>query len=69
MHITVTQAVPEDAGDLLAFLKQVGAETDNLSFGGEGLPFGEAEEAAFLAEIQNYQNSSYSVLRADFMIH
>ena len=65
MHITVTQAVPEDAGDLLAFLKQVGAETDNLSFGGEGVPFGEAEEAAFLAEIQNSEDAVMLVAKAD----
>ena len=39
----IDQARPEDAAQLLAYLKRVGSETDNLTFGAEGLP-GTAEQ-------------------------
>ena len=29
---------PEDAAAVLAYVKQIGGETDNLTFGPEGLP-------------------------------
>ena len=35
---TITRARPEDAAALLDYLKIVGGETDNLSFGAEGVP-------------------------------
>ena len=38
MSITIKKATCEDAAEILQYLKQIGAETDNLSFGVEGLP-------------------------------
>jgi len=52
MSITIERAKPADAAMLLAFLKQVGGETDNLSFGGEGLPFTVEAEAEFLGQME-----------------
>jgi len=52
MAVIIEKARPEDAGVLLAFLKQVGGETDNLSFGEEGVPFTEEAEADYLAQIE-----------------
>lgn len=53
MHITIEKASPADAAVLLAFMKQTGGETDNLSFGSEGLPFTVEDEAAFIAQLEN----------------
>ena len=39
MGIRIEKAVPRDAAMLLEYLKQVGGETDNLTFGPEGMPF------------------------------
>ena len=43
--LTIRQARPQDGENLLAFLKKIGGETDNLSFGQEGLPLSIQEEA------------------------
>lgn len=53
MRITIEKATCEDAAEILQYLKQVGAETDNLSFGAEGLPFTIEAEAAYLRQIEN----------------
>ena len=45
---TITRARPEDAAALLDYLKIVGGETDNLSFGAEGVPRAPEEEQAYL---------------------
>lgn len=52
MQITIEPAVPENAEALLAFLRQIGGETDNLSFGPEGLPVTAAQEAAYLGQLE-----------------
>ena len=52
MNIIINKALPEDSNALLEYLKQVGKETDNLSFGGEGLPFTIEDEAQHLAQLQ-----------------
>ena len=49
----IERAAVTDARALLAFLRQVGAETNNLSFGSEGLPLSEKEEEAYLLNVQN----------------
>ena len=48
----IDQARPEDAAQLLAYLKRVGSETDNLTFGAEGLPGTAEQEAAYRAIIK-----------------
>ena len=65
MNYTITRATPEDAAELLAVLKQVGGESDNLSFGSEGLPFTVEEEAAFLASLQTSTTSAFFVAKKD----
>lgn len=49
MNITIEKASPADAAEILAYLKQVGGETDNLTFGGEGLPISVEAEAEYVA--------------------
>ena len=53
MNITIKKAHVEDAAEILQYLKQIGAETDNLSFGVEGLPFTVESEAAYILQIEN----------------
>lgn len=45
MEIVIKQASREDAAAMLDYLKQIGGETDNLTFGSEGLPLTVEEEA------------------------
>ena len=56
--IEIRETMPEDAEQLLAYLKKVGAETDNLTFGKEGLPVTVEQEQAYLAQV-------HEELRAD----
>lgn len=53
MNIQINRAACEDAAELLACLKQMGAETDNLTFGAEGLPFSAEDEAAYIRKMEN----------------
>lgn len=53
MSITSERATCADAAEILQYLKQIGAETDNLTFGAEGLPFTSESEAAYLRQIEN----------------
>ena len=53
MSIIIQRATCADATEILQYLKQIGRETDNLSFGSEGLPFTPESEAAYLSQIEN----------------
>lgn len=50
MDIIIRKAQPEDAGALVTYMNTVGSETDNLSFGSEGFPVSQAEEAEIIRE-------------------
>ena len=65
MAVNIAKARPSDAGELLAFLKQIGGETDNLSFGKEGVPLTEEEEAAYLAQLEYSSDGILLVARDD----
>ncbi len=53
MDVSIKKAAPSDAAMLLEYLKQVGGETDNLTFGLEGMPFSVEAEAEFISSIDN----------------
>ena len=55
----IREATPKDAEKIIAYLAQVGGETDYLSFGKEGLPISIEEEEKF---IQNINKEEHSVL-------
>ena len=55
----IREATPEDAEKIIAYLAQVGGETDYLSFGKEGLTISTEEEEKF---IQNINKEEHSVL-------
>ena len=42
-ELTIRPAHSEDAAAILAYLRQIGAESDNLTFGPEGLPITEEQ--------------------------
>ena len=49
VDIAIDQARIQDAQQLLHFLKQIGSESDNLTFGEEGIPVTLKEEEDYLA--------------------
>lgn len=48
-----TRAVPDDAGPVLQYLRKVGGETANLTFGAEGPGLTESEEREYLARVRD----------------
>ena len=52
MSIIIERATASDATALLAYFKQIGGETDNLTFGAEGLPFTVEAEASYIAQLE-----------------
>lgn len=65
MNIIITKAMPEDAEELLAYLKKVGGETDNLTFDGEGLPFSVEDEESYLRMLAESTTSVMFVAKKD----
>ena len=53
MSITIEKATCADAAEILQYLKQIGAETDNLTFGSEGLPFTIESKKEYISQIEN----------------
>lgn len=53
MNIIIERALPLDSKEILTYLKQVGGETDNLTFGAEGLPFSVEAEAEYIGSMGN----------------
>ena len=53
MNIKIEKASPLDAKEILTYLKQVGGETDNLTFGAEGLSLSVEAETEYIADMEN----------------
>ncbi len=64
----IEKASPKDASDLLEYLKRIGGESDNLSFGAEGLGFTPEAEAEYLAGIENSRDSVMLVAKQNSRI-
>lgn len=58
-EIVLREAQPEDAEKLLAYMKTIGGESDNLSFGPEGLPITAEHERFFLQGLQEDPQSVF----------
>ena len=43
----------EDAANMLQYLKRIGGESDNLTFGSEGLPFTIKQEEEYLDKLKD----------------
>ena len=63
MEYWIEQAKAADAEAVLAFTRRCGAESDNLSFGAEGIPIPAAEEAAFLASLEHSDRGIFLLAR------
>ena len=65
MNITIEKAAPSDAAEFLEYLRQVGKETDNLTFGSEGVPFTVEAEAEYLKNSEGSRDSIMLVAKKD----
>ena len=65
MGIRMEKAAPSDAAMLLEYLKQVGGETDNLTFGLEGMPFSVEAEAEFISGMENSTDNVMLLAKSD----
>lgn len=68
MDIIIEKANPADAEGLLAHLRIIGGETDNVTFGAEGMPFTVEQEEKFLRSMENSPKSVLYVAKADGVI-
>jgi RimJ/RimL family protein N-acetyltransferase len=55
--VRIRRAEPDDAPAVLAYLRRVGGETINLTFGAEGPEISEEEEREYLARVAASDNS------------
>ena len=65
MNITIEKAKSEDAASIIAFLEQIGRETDNLAFGSEGLSL---TVEALIAKLEGFNDNVMFVAKHDGII-
>ena len=65
MNIVIEKASPTDAELILEFLKLVGSETDNLTFGSEGMPFSIEAEISYISQIENSKDDIMLIAKKD----
>lgn len=63
--VSIKKAGVSDAGAILEYLKEIGGETANLTFGAEGLPFSVEEEAAYIAGMEHSEDAIMLVAKID----
>lgn len=68
IDVMIRNAVPQDAEELLEYLRVVGGETDNLTFGDEGLPLTVEAERAYLEANRNNARQQIFVAMVDDQI-
>ncbi len=56
-NIEIRELLPEDAEKMIEYLKKIGGETDNLTFGKEGLPVTIEQEREFLQQSHSSRQS------------
>ena len=67
--IIIRETLPDDAEKILSYLKQIGGETDNLTFGAEGLPLTVEQEAAYLRQMRDDPHSvHFTAWRGDRVV-
>ena len=57
--IEIREATSDDADILIAYTKRVGGESDNLTFGADGLPVTTEQEKAFLQSMHDDKHSVF----------
>ncbi|OYQ66928.1 GNAT family N-acetyltransferase [Aerococcus sp. 1KP-2016] len=63
LEITLADALPKDAKALLDFYKEVGAETDYLAFGAEGLGINQEQETRYIKSLEDAPNNRLLIAR------
>ena len=61
MNIMYRKVLPEDAAKLLEYLKAVGGESGNLTFGANGIPLSVEQEAQLLETMAKSEHSALFV--------
>ena len=57
-QLSIKRAIPEDADRILEYLQIIGSETENFTFGEEGIAFSEEEERSYLTFISTAKTSA-----------
>lgn len=65
MEIIIREGLKEDAETIIEITKVVGGETDNLTFGEEGVPISVEEEKAFLVSMADSNKDIFLVALVD----
>lgn len=68
MDISITTVTKDDAEALIEFTKKAGGETDNLTFGSDGIKITIEEECTFLESFQNSSRKVFYVAKKDGQI-
>ncbi len=63
--VIIREACGDDAAKLLEYLKRIGGESDNLTFGAEGLPFSVEDEKRFIEGVAADEKSVMYVAVCD----
>ena len=66
MNIEIRKATAADAEKVLDYCKIIGSESDNLTFGAEGVPFSTESEAlnAFITPKNSSTSSPYATVKS-----
>lgn len=56
-NISIREALPEDAEKLIEYLQKAGGETDNLTFGKEGISITAEQEREYLKQVHDSKHS------------
>lgn len=68
-NFEIRETLPEDAEKIIEYLKKIGGETDNLTFGKEGLPVTAEQEKEYLQQTHDSgQSVRYSVWKDEEII-
>lgn len=65
MAIIIEKASVSDAAQILDYLKRIGSETENLTFGSEGMPFTVEQEEKYIESLNNSENDVMFVAKCD----
>ncbi|TDE70707.1 GNAT family N-acetyltransferase [Streptococcus vicugnae] len=61
--VVVREALTSDARDILTFCRQIGSESDNLSYGHEGLGISVSDEEKLLTKVHEDERSCFLVAK------
>lgn len=65
INCIIQKASREDAAEILEYLKKIGGETDNLTFGAEGVAVTSEEEAVYISRIKESEDEIMLVAKID----